>query len=171
MALLDKFLASAGGPAALQRLYEIADRSGHKTLLHWLVFGSAIGGEILDPQIPEPSSLALHELVAAVQLLEPSLNSLLQALLQGSPLFAPVAIQTLVTAAVDWSHPVQVLDRPRPTAEELEAAYFERYWSGDRTPEFLAIGERIKKAARIARITAARRRRDKNPGIPKEWLN
>lgn len=159
MAFIDEPLAPFGGTEPLLRLYAIALKSYHRTVLNWLVFGSALGEQITGHRVPEPTQHALNEFVVAVELMEPNLRRFLQLLIHYGPRSASMALQRLIETDLEWSHPVQILDHPRPTLEELEATYKERYEEGDRSPAFLAIGDRVKKAAALARKAEERRRK------------
>jgi hypothetical protein len=153
----------------LDQLGELLDRRAPelRDLPGWLLLGPELGQRLLGIYRPEPRAADLTALLRLVRAERPELLPLVQGLVWNSRQ-APAAMVEIqldqLIAAGDWSHPVQVLERPRSDPRDLLAASRRRLRAarGEERARLVTVRQRLERAVRIAE--AARRRRTRRYG-------
>ena len=134
----------------------------------WLLLGPELGQRLLGLYRPEPKAAELTTLLRLVRAERPELLPLARELVwnsrQASAAMVEIQLDQLVAIA-EWSHPVQVLDRPRSDLRDLLAASRRRLRAsrGKEKARLVVVRQRLERAMRIAEAARKRRARRENP--------
>jgi hypothetical protein len=153
----------------LDQLAELLDHRAPelRDIPGWLLLGPELGQRLLGIYRPEPRAAELTALLRLVRAERPELLPLVRELVwnsrQASAAMVEIQLDQLVTID-EWSHPVQVLDRPRSDLRDLLAASRRRLRTsrGEEKARLITVRQRLERAVRIAE--AARRRRARREG-------
>lgn len=157
--------------AALDEL--LADEASElRPVIRWLAVGKELAETVFQNVAREPTVAELGRLVRLVQHHAPGLFPVAEALVLKSDrsdvILAELQLDRLLAELPDsWSHPVQVLDRPRAPYQALLDACDQRSEGPSETSEDVLASVR-EKLARAVRIAATAQRRREQQRIQKE---
>ena len=157
--------------AALDEL--LADEAAElRPVIRWLAVGPQLAETVFQTVTREPEVAELGRLVRLVQHRAPELFPVAEALVLKSDrsdvILAELQLDRLLAELPDsWSHPVQVLDRPRAPYQALLEACDQRLDTPAETSEEILKSVRDK-LARAVRIAATAQRRREQQRIQKE---
>lgn len=150
----------------LKRLIDLLDARAPelRSLSSWLLLGEDLGSRMLPPNLPLPQLEELTAFLRLVRTERPELLALASELVRGSELAAATMVEIhldQLIEAEEWSHPVQVLERPRSDFRALLAACRRRLREarGRERSRLADVRRRLERTVRIAESARNRRRR------------
>lgn len=150
----------------LKRLIELLDARApeFRALLSWLLLGRDLGAQLLPLHLPLPQLEDLTAFLRLVRVERPELLALANELVRGSELAQATMVEIHLDQLIEtegWSHPVQVLERPRSDFRDLLAACRRRIREahGRERSRLSEVRRCLERAVRIADSARVRRRR------------
>jgi len=150
----------------LKRLIDLLDARApqQRALLSWLILGRDLGSRLLPANLLLPQLEDLTAFLRLVRMERPELLALASELVRSSELAAATMVEIHLDQLIEaegWSHPVQVLERPRSDFRALLAACRQRLREarGGEHNRLSEVRQRLERAVRIAESARDRRRR------------
>jgi hypothetical protein len=150
----------------LKRLIDLLDARAPplRGLLSWLLLGRDLGSHLLPSSFLLPQLEDLTAFLRLVRVEKPELLTLANELVRGSELAAATMVEIHLDLLIEtegWSHPVQVLERPRSGFRDLLAACRRRLREarGGKHQRLSEVRRLLERAVRIAESARVRRRR------------